>query len=75
MTTQVSLYIDVDTYSTYLSNQKEKAAGLTRPSFTALSNTGVTWSTEMVLNPIPRIPSNLAATNVIPGCFVASANV
>ena len=31
------------------------------------------WSTEMEGNAIPRMPSNLAAMNVSPGCLVASA--
>ena len=37
--------------------------------------TGATLSTEMEGQAIPRMPSNLAAMNVIPGCLVASAKI
>ena len=36
--------------------------------------TGGMLLTAIEGQPIPRIPSNLAAMNAIPGCFVASAN-
>ncbi len=42
---------------------------------TMLSNTVGTESTEIDLNAIPNIPSNLAATKASPGSTIASANV
>ena len=40
-----------------------------------LLNTGVTPSTDIDSHPIPSMPSNLAAMNVIPGWCTASPNV
>lgn len=36
--------------------------------------TGVEFPTAISLNPKPRIPSNFATKNVIPGSLVASMN-
>lgn len=40
-----------------------------------LSKKGMTWSTEIFGNAMPRMPSNLAAMNVMPGCFKASPKI
>ncbi len=40
----------------------------------AVSNTGVTPSTEMAGYAMPRMPSKRATANTIPGCLTASAN-
>lgn len=40
-----------------------------------LSKKGVTLSTEILGNAMPRIPSNLAAMKVMPGCFTASPKI
>jgi hypothetical protein len=52
----------------YLSNQKENAFLATKPCLNMLSNTVSTSSTDIFLKAKPKMPSNLAATKVRPGC-------
>ena len=61
------------THTPHLSSQNPNTGLATRSCATMFWNTGVMWSTEMEGNAIPKIPSNLAAMNVSPGCLVASA--
>mmetsp|Transcript_38821 Transcript_38821/g.123385 ORF Transcript_38821/g.123385 Transcript_38821/m.123385 type:complete len:200 (+) Transcript_38821:449-1048(+) len=54
-------------------SQKEKTGASTSPCLRRLSKGGMTPSTEMVLKPRPRMPSNFAAMKASPGSLVASA--